>query len=261
MSKGDASSIPFIMFGMGLFLLYGSVKRYLLLQKIKNTPTSKVRSAAVGLVELFGKAKCKEEVLDPLSKKKSIFCELIAQRFINAGKHSRWEIIYSKKWEQQFYLEDETGRMLIDPKNGEIDIPLDLNSMGYLNKQAGIIGIGAQNQLDPRVLEYTVENPEFGSALNRYRQDKIWVTEKFIAEDDDLYVLGSAMPIEGSSSAVSNENLVVKKNNMDKTLYISDSGERKILEKMSSGVDWGLVIGFLLSVFGLAGIMLVLKIY
>ena len=81
-----AKVVPFIIFGLGLLLIYRGITRYLLMQKIKNIPTSNVRSAAVGLVELSGKAKSKEEMISPISKEKCVFYELTAQYYYSGER-------------------------------------------------------------------------------------------------------------------------------------------------------------------------------
>jgi len=245
MSSGDWVKIPIIMLVIGIPAFYYGLKNYLLMQKIRNTPTSKVRSAAVGLVELSGKAKCRENMPSPISKANCIFWRLKAEYYQHSKNGGHWNGIYGKDSSMQFYLEDETGKMLVDPKGGDIQIPPDFTSSGRLGDKA-LFGLVSQKQIDKRAIEYMAENTEFARAMNSHGGQELRVTESYIAEGDPLYVLGSAMPLSGASSAISNENLVVRKSDTDKILYIRDTEEKRILDQFKLSVPLGIGGGFLL---------------
>jgi hypothetical protein len=260
-SSGDWIKLPIIMLIIGIPAFYHGLTSYLLMQKIRNTPTSKVRSAAVGLVELFGKAKCKDDMPSPISKEKCVFWRLNAQ-YYQPGKHGGWRNIYNKDSSMQFYLEDETGEMLIDPKNGNIEIPQDFSTKGRLKSSSILFGLDSNKQIDQKVLDYMVEDPDFAKPLNGHKDYDLMITESYIAEGDPLYVLGSAMPISGASSAISNENLFVGKNKTtDNMLYIRDTEEKKILDQFRISVPLGIGGGFLLIMGALIILLLGFKIY
>ncbi len=237
-------------FGMGLILIYGATQRYLLAQKIKNTPTSKVRSAAVGLVELFGKAKCNESILSPVSKVKCAYWRLKCE-YYKPGKHGGWRDIYTPASDSKtFFLEDDTGKMLIDPKGAEIDIPSDFKSEGHL-AAGGIAGLFKNKVLDAKVLAFLEEDSAAKTAFHNHSSFNLRLTEFFIAEGDPLYVLGNAEPQKGASSALAHENLLMKKGGGENLMYISDSGERSVIGKVQGGIWWMLGLGFVLAAIGL----------
>jgi len=242
--------IIFFFIGIGL-LIYGA-QRFLLYQKIKNTPTSKVRSAAVGLVELFGKARCATDLSSPVTGAKCIYYRIIGQ-YYKPGKNGGWKNIYNDASSVKFFLEDETGKMLIDPKDGEIDIPSDLVLEGHLTDK-GFLGMH-QNKLDARVLAFLEKNPDAKKKFEYYKDHNLKVFEYFIAEGDPLYVLGTAEPLKGASSDISYENLIVGKGKSDIGLYISDSGEKTVLGSMVWGIAGSIVGGLVLSVLGLIFIL------
>ena len=227
---------------VGLAFIYGATNRFLLLQKISNIPTSKVRSAAVGLVELFGKAKCKDTMVSPISKQKCTYWCVKGEYYYHHRKSSGWRNCYNRHSSTQFYLEDDTGKMLIEPKDGEVNLPADLQSTGHLTDKA-LFGLLPQKQLDPKVLAYMNEDSAFGGSMRAHSGTDLRVTEYYIAEGDPLYALGSAMPVPGASSAIAHENLMVQKNKMDGILYISDSGETKVKDTIMWSMIWALVIG------------------
>jgi len=238
-------------FGIGLILTYSGVQRFLLVQKIKNTPTSKVRSAAVGLTEFAGKAVCAEAMESPISKVKCPFWRVTGEYYYRSRKSSGWRQFFMKESGNRFYLEDDSGKMLIDPKNAEIDIPHDLQSVGHTTDK-GLLGLLPQKKLDERVMAYV--NGEGRGAFSGHMAQQLRVTEYFISEGDPLYALGNTMPLEGASSAIAHENLIMRKHG-DMPMYISDSGEKKVTDKLGGSIWWQLGLGLLLSGVGVLGMV------
>ncbi|MEW6035932.1 MAG: GIDE domain-containing protein [Candidatus Micrarchaeota archaeon] len=236
-------------FGFGLLLIYGAVQRYMLAQKIRNTPTSKVRSAAVGLAELFGKASCRADMQSPVSKAKCAYYRLTGEYYYQTRKSSGWKQFFRRESSQQFFLEDDTGKMLVEPAGAEIDIPSDFQCTGHLS-EGGILGMFKATLLDKKVMDFLASDDAAKNSFNQYSSRNLRVTEYYIADGDPLYVLGTATPLSGSSSAVAHENLIMKKG-ADQLMYVSDSHEKKALEKVQGGIWWMLGLGFVLGAIGL----------
>ena len=82
-----------------------------------NTPTSKVRSLAMGMVEIKGTAWRKYNVVSPLSQMPCIFCRVRKyeiQRGVKGGE--RWVMTSNKaSGPVPFELRDETGMVTVDP--------------------------------------------------------------------------------------------------------------------------------------------------
>lgn len=247
--EGGCCCGSIFLFIFGLALILGGTQRYLLGQRIKNTPTSKVRSAAVGLIELAGKAKCKDPMRSPISKATCIYWRIKAE-YYKPGKHGGWRDIYNASSSNPFYLEDDTGKMLIEPKDAEIEIPEDFKQDGHLS-EGGILGMFKSKVFDKKVLDFLKEVPAAGKAFNSYSGHNLRVTEWFIAEGDPLFVLGGAEPVKGALSAVAHENLIVRKGANSEFMYISDSGEKKVVEKVTGSVWWMLGLGFVMAAIGL----------
>lgn len=239
---------PFLLV-IGSATLAAGVKRYLLFQRINNTPTSKVRSAAVGLVELFGKAKCKDDVLSPISKVKSAFWRVTGEYYYKTKKSSGWREFFKKESGVPFYLQDPTGKMLVDPKGGEVDIPHDFQVKGHL-KDFNLFGIQLQKKMDKKVLDFIYSDSKIQSKFSNYSGRRLRISEYYIAEGDPLYVMGSATPTK-EGSAVAHENLVMKKGPIEGILYISDSHEKKLTGRMKWSMLGLLFFGLVLTVAGL----------
>jgi len=257
---GFTATLPFCCGGL-FFLLFGGglayygAQQYLLCQKIADTPTSKVRSAAAGLVELFGKAECKDKMYSPISKAKCAYWHIHAEYYQSRKNNSSWITFFTKSSSSRFYLQDDTGKMLVDPKDAQFSIAADFKSIGHMSNKA-LFGLLPQTQLDPAVLAWLETDPGAKAAFNSNSGRQLRVFESFIAEDDPLYVLGSAEPIPDAASAVHEETLVVKKNNFDKIMFISDSGEKHFLGNMRLGAIIYLALGLMLLGGAALGIIL-----
>ncbi|MFH1222470.1 MAG: GIDE domain-containing protein [Candidatus Micrarchaeota archaeon] len=231
-------------FVVGMGLLLDGVGKFLLLQKIKNTPTSKVRSVAIGLTEVFGKAKCKENMISPVVRQKCVYHKLVGE-YYRSGKHGGWRKIYEYTSMNPFYIEDETGKILVDPKDAEIDIPSDSVYQGYISGK-GFFGMQHQ-QLDKKVLDFIDTLPPAAkSNFMAHQQQDVRVTEYFIAEGDSIYVLGTAEQQKGAASSIGNENLVLKRGR-DNTMYINDSSEKKVTDKLGWTYLWEIPVGLIIS--------------
>lgn len=118
-------TILFFAAGIGAFF-YGfmALRRK---RMVENIPTSKIRSLAMGLVEISGTAGCgnyKGQILcSPLTGVPCAYFDFTVSVFINRGKRSSWETISSGKSDiVPFTLTDETGTVNILPKDAEITI-------------------------------------------------------------------------------------------------------------------------------------------
>ena len=82
-------------------------------RQIENTPTSKVRSIAMGMVEVKGEAVRKYALISPMSNTPCVFYRLTKYR---RERNNQWRISsISSSDNVPFMLEDETGRVEINP--------------------------------------------------------------------------------------------------------------------------------------------------
>lgn len=131
-------------------------------RQIENTPTSRVRSIAMGMVEVKGRAIRKYALLSPLSNTPCAFYRLTKYR--RRDNDRQWTVSsISCSDNAPFYLEDDTGRVEIDPTGCRV-------SAG--TKQEGTPG-------------------QIGLIHNSGDSDVKWV-EEIIVEGTLLYVLGFA---------------------------------------------------------------------
>jgi len=110
-----AAGLAVALGGAGLFcyaLLLLYYKRM-----VENTPTSKVRSLSMGAAELSGRARPYYDVRTAYTLTRCIFYISRYYKYQRYGDSSSWRLSRTiSSGKLAFYLEDETGRVLIDPK-------------------------------------------------------------------------------------------------------------------------------------------------
>lgn len=209
---------------------------------IENLPTSKVRSIAMGLVELKGTSMKADKVLTaPFTGKDCLYYTwMVEEQYHDKDGHEHWRTVAGGREGIPFYLKDDTGKVLVDPLGATIDVPSDYEASSSLGR-------------DPpaQVMNYLKDNNikfEGWFGINktmRYRESRLDPGLK-------LYILGNAGSKPGSSaSADHTENILIGKG----PVFIISTKEEK------SVVMWAGVKAVLAIIFGglmLAGSIVVL---
>tara|TARA_R110002073_G_scaffold273602_1_gene437054 strand:+ start:874 stop:1797 length:924 start_codon:yes stop_codon:yes gene_type:complete len=101
------------------FLVFYYLKRARL---IEDAPTSRIRSAAQGYVELVGAVSTGEagELMAPLSGTPCVWFDYKVQRYSSSGKRGHWHTINRGTSDQWFQIDDRTGVCIIDPQGAEV---------------------------------------------------------------------------------------------------------------------------------------------
>src|SRR5690349_334549 len=119
--------LPVVGLAAGLYFFY---KGFRLLQRkrlILNTPASKIRSASMGLVEISGLAVGPYVIVSPLKETECYYYRTVAWQLRQEGKNSKWVKVAEDILHVPFYVDDNTGRVLVDPRGAEMDLHCDLH--------------------------------------------------------------------------------------------------------------------------------------
>lgn len=105
--------------------LWGLIRFIRRVRLIEDTPTSRVRSAAQGYVELVGRGELMPgpPVISPLTGTTCTWYSYrIEERVRSGGRDdsTRWRTIQSGTSESLFLLVDETGECIVDPEGAEV---------------------------------------------------------------------------------------------------------------------------------------------
>src|SRR5947209_16568 len=94
---------------------------------ILNTPSSKIRSAAMGLVEISGLATGPYTMPAPVTGVPCYYYRTMAWRWEQRGKSSEWVKVADESQHVGFYLDDNTGKVLVNPDGAEMEIHRDFH--------------------------------------------------------------------------------------------------------------------------------------
>src|SRR5262245_2931245 len=110
-----------ILLGIGLIVLgFIALGRKRLLE---NIPPSRIRSVAMGFAELVGRARKRTPLSAPYSGIPCVFFMYRMEEEREGDRRGRrWAILEEGSSPDWFYLEDETGTLLVDPEGAETEL-------------------------------------------------------------------------------------------------------------------------------------------
>jgi len=111
----------------GVYLFYRGFRILQRKRLIMDTPTSKIRSASMGLVEVNGLAVGPYTMIAPVTGVPCYYYRTMAWRWEQRGKNSEWVKIADESQHVAFYLDDNTGKLLVNPQGAEMDIHRDFH--------------------------------------------------------------------------------------------------------------------------------------
>jgi len=112
-------------FAAGIYLFF---RGFYLLQRrrlILDTPLSKIRSAAMGMVEVSGLAVGPYTMIAPITARPCYYYRTVAWEWKRQGKNNQWVKVAGECMHLPFFLDDNTGRVLVDPRGAELDLHRD----------------------------------------------------------------------------------------------------------------------------------------
>jgi len=112
-------------FVAGIFLF---VRGFFLLQRrrlILDTPFSKIRSASMGMVEVSGLAVGPYTMIAPITGRPCYYYRTVIQEYKQQGKNKEWVIVAGECMHLPFFVDDNTGRVLVDPRGADMDLHRD----------------------------------------------------------------------------------------------------------------------------------------
>jgi hypothetical protein len=145
---------------------------------MQNTPTSRIRSMAMGLVEVVGAVESRSAVTAPFSGRPCAYWEVDVA--VQGPRRNAWKTVHREQSGQPFFLRDETGVALVYPHGAECR-----TGFGVAEECLGI-------SLPPVYARYLADR---GLGMRHlWRLGAMRFRERVIEERQRVYVLGTAMP-------------------------------------------------------------------
>ncbi len=227
----------FIGFFAGIFFFIKGLQWFREKRLIEDIPTSRVRSIAMGLVEVNGQALPFEKSIlrGPFANKDCVHYKCTVEKWVRSGKSSHWDLIKTEEMGDYFFLQDDTGKVLVKVRGAEYKVPADFevetgllhgNSSDSLNEYLEANGIKTKDMLG------------FNQSF-RFKEYDIEIGDK-------LFVLGTAgkNPFGDSNLFEADvEHVMICKGDNNDKFIISEESEKELLRNLTSNSLLGIFGG------------------
>lgn len=214
---------------------------------MENTPTSNVRSLAMGLCEIYGEAKTGIDgvLKSPFSNEDCLYYNYKIEEYRSSGKRSRWVTVNKGSDYVPFILDDDTGSVLVNPGQAEFDIPTD-----------NVFHSGTGNDAPMAITSFLQGKGLAATGLFGWNK-KMRYTESFIRPGEWLYILGTAKdnPRVDEATAQQGHLDVMIAHDKNNLFYISDKSEKSCIGNHAWSVFFRVWGGMSLTLLCLAYIL------
>jgi hypothetical protein len=109
-------------FCAGIYLFFKGFKIFREMRVLEDTPTIPIRSVPMGLVQIHGKASGDQLVNGPVSNTPCHFYKVDIEKWVQDRNGHHWAHYATDADGPLFYLDDGTGKVLVDAHNAEYDL-------------------------------------------------------------------------------------------------------------------------------------------
>jgi len=147
-SSGHISPIfPVVFFVLGITLFIFGFVKYREYRVLADTPQIPIRSVSMGLSHVAGTSVGGQPLVSPLTQVPCYYFEVKVEKKVKRDNKETWEETHKERAEIPFYLQDETGYILVNPEKAEYNLPQSF--YGELRPPA-LLSIGhAPRKVDP----------------------------------------------------------------------------------------------------------------
>jgi hypothetical protein len=171
-----------LFFAGGLALFVNGFWNYRKLRVIENIPRIPVCSIAMGLVHVHGKVTGSSLLTSPVTRTPCYYYWAELERWEEGGKNMGWQGVNTETDRRIFYVDDGTGKVLVNPQSAEYDLPLTYRAEFGPNARVG-------PYRDPLLGRAAAPSEQ---ELRAYAVKALHTDEKSIAESDAKYAEASA---------------------------------------------------------------------
>ena len=232
-SEGEGILWGFVGAGFGVFSFFRGFKLLRNKRLIENTPTSKCRSVAMGLAEVSGTAQG-ETTIPSLVGRVPCFCSQVrVERYVKRQKSSGWEKVHEEKIGIIFHVQDDTGRVKVDPTGAELDIPVEIE----YSTDSGIgalLGLTLERMNNAKVSSSMIPGQfmSYCSSRGVSFSGRMRFFERNLCPGDRVFVLGSAEALPGVEDE--QERIIFRRGKHHPCYYIAEASEKELLAKLGT---------------------------
>lgn len=239
----------------GPWLYYRGFRTLRTRRLIANTPTARIRSMAMGLVEINGAVESRSTLSAPFSGKSCAFWEVD----VAIQTRQSWRIVHRNQSGNPFYLSDDTGVALVYPHGAQCSIRFGTEETcpglmlppcyaEYLDAHTSVFGRLARVghlRFRERILESGQRVYVLGTAMPRSQA-------RVVADGEELQATGTDGPIATRRTTLDRDVVaVVRRGENESTFILSQDSEKGLMLSLGARALLQLVGGPVLTVGGL----------
>ena len=227
--------VSVVFFGVGLFFVYNGFATWQRMRLLQDTPTEKVRSAAVGRTELTGVGR---PVGEPFRRPFGDGECLLATWEIEEWEEDHdddhgggsWHTVESGTLIGPFLVDDGTGTMRVEPDD---DVTLHIR-----DEHVHRVRVKPRQSEPAAVVDFLRNHtdegvpPKGGIEGFLFGEDRRY-TERYIPVEAELYLLGATEPVEGASGSNADQ-LVFRRDEASDQFIVSEKSQAELV----SGYRW-----------------------
>ncbi|MCM8829401.1 MAG: hypothetical protein NC824_00140 [Candidatus Omnitrophica bacterium] len=259
-------------FFAGIYFFFTGFRKLWTKRLIQNIPTSKIRSIAMGLVEINGIAIPDVLLTGPYTKASCVFYHILVERLVRTQKSTQWVKELELKTDIPFFVKDDTGAVIVDPSDVETDLPLRYTNiengrryrewnimegepiyvLGTAKRLEGIEE-KMQKEVEARIKEI-IENPDEKIKLDINKD--MWIDEEEWRLAREKVKEEVRKEFEGIESNIKQgrynipdnlQNIVIGKGELDRHFIISNKSEKELVESYKYKIFFSIFGGIVLS--------------
>ena len=244
--KDDGFAFGIMLLVIGLLIFFKSLKNLKMKRLFENVPTSKMRSLAMGLVELKGKIQVEDKILkDPFDDKECVYWRIHIQESIKRGKRRKWVTRHKAKNQVPFLISDQTGSVLVHLDGA------NMNDVKRDNRYD--LATFFSDEIPTNVRDYCRKNNvKLKGWFGGKKRMRFIVT--YLEPDDDIYILGSARPLLKNEQKDSKNVTAAIDRSKEGLFIISDKSEKELIDEYG-GQSYIIPLGIILSAIGFSMIL------
>ncbi len=170
MSRSDPTGALFLGTAAGVWFFFKGFRVFREFKIVADTPCMPIRSISMGLVQVRGQAQTEKLISSPITHTPCCFYQVKIERY-ETGEHGGWKHYRTDMDGAKFYLQDQTGRVLVDSYSAEYDLPESPPRIVDSGRTSPLMGMGASDQ---ELLQYvsTAGANQFASTVEHFLERK-----------------------------------------------------------------------------------------
>ena len=170
MSRSDPTGALFLGTGAGVWIFFKGFRVFREFKIVADTPCMPIRSIPMGLVQVRGKALTDQLIPSPITRTPCCFYQVKIEHY-ETGEHGGWKHYRTDMDGAKFYVQDQTGKVLVDSYSAEYDLPESPPRVVDGAHIAPLMGTGASDQ---ELLQYveTAGAHQFAGKIEHWLEHK-----------------------------------------------------------------------------------------